>query len=225
MATFSKIFKKSFLEAFTGSDFSTTRILVCLTLTTLIALYIFVVYRVFTRKTFYSKSFNISLVAMTIITAAIILAMQSNLVISLGMVGALSIVRFRMAIKDPMDLVYLFWSVGVGIVCGAGLYMLAFLTSLLLTVVVLALDWCPTAKAPMILVVNCKDRTAEQEILDTAGKYSRIVRVKSRNVTGDTLNMVIEVRVKEESALLKAIADIPAIESSSLLSHDGEATF
>ena len=117
MANFSDIFKKSFLEGFTGGDISTGRIAATLAVTALIALYIFVIYRVVTRKTFYSKTFNISLVALAVVTSAIILAMQSNLVISLGMVGALSIIRFRTAIKDPMDLVFLFWSISVGIRC------------------------------------------------------------------------------------------------------------
>ena len=154
MANFSDIFKKSFLQGFTGGDISTGRIAATLIVTALIALYIFVIYRVVTRKTFYSKTFNISLTALAVITAAIILAMQSNLVISLGMVGALSIIRFRTAIKDPMDLVFLFWSISIGIICGAGLYEIAVITSLLVTVGIILLDMIPTSKAPMMLVVN-----------------------------------------------------------------------
>ena len=106
-------------------DITTGKIAATLIVTALLALYIFAIYRLVTRKVFYSKNFNISLAVMSLITAAIILAMQSNLVISLGMVGALSIVRFRTAIKDPMDLAFLFWSISVGIICGAGLYEVA----------------------------------------------------------------------------------------------------
>lgn len=106
MNTFSNIFKKSFLEGFGGSDITTVRILVTLAVTCALALYIFIVYYVATKKTFYSKTFNIALFMIAVITSSIILAMQSNLVISLGMVGALSIVRFRTAIKDPMDLIF-----------------------------------------------------------------------------------------------------------------------
>ena len=114
--SFQDIFKNSFL-----SDFSfavdTKTIIINLALTTVFAIYIFFIYRAVTRKTFYSKNFNLSLIAMAIITAGIILTIQSNVVLSLGMVGALSIVRFRTAVKDPLDLVFLYWSISVGIIC------------------------------------------------------------------------------------------------------------
>ena len=110
---FKDVFKKSFLEGFTSMDITTGKIAATLIVTALLALYIFAIYRLVTRKVFYSKNFNISLAVMSLITAAIILAMQSNLVISLGMVGALSIVRLRTAIKDPMDLAFLFWSISI----------------------------------------------------------------------------------------------------------------
>ena len=105
---------------------------------------------------FYSKNFNISLAVMSLITAAIILAMQSNLVISLGMVGALSIVRFRTAIKDPMDLAFLFWSISIGIICGAGLYEIALVTSVGVTVFILVLDMLPVGKAPICLLYTSR---------------------------------------------------------------------
>ena len=225
MTNFADIFKSSFLSAFTAEGVPTPLIAASLTLSAVIAFYIFLVYRLLTRKTFYSRSFNIALVAMTIITTAIILAMQASIVISLGMVGALSIVRFRTAIKDPMDLVYLYWAIGVGIICGAGLAELAIMVSLGLTVVILFLDYLPTAKAPMILVINCSDRTAEQSILAAVGRFSRIVRVKSRNITNGRLDMIVEVRVQDESGLVQAVADIPSVSFSSLVSHDGEVTF
>ena len=112
------IFKKSFLEGYASSNLTVKSILVCMAITILISAYIFFVYRLINRNSFYNKNFNMSLPAIAIITAAIILTIQSNIVISLGMVGALSIVRFRTAIKDPMDLVFLFWSISVGIICG-----------------------------------------------------------------------------------------------------------
>ena len=140
MNTFSNIFKKSFLEGFSAGDITTGKIVVTLLVTVLLAIYIFVVYYVHSKKTFYNKSFNVSLALIAIITAAIILAMQSNLVISLGMVGALSIVRFRTAIKEPMDLMFLFWSISVGIICGANLYVIAILASLVITIGLLALE-------------------------------------------------------------------------------------
>ncbi len=225
MSNFSDIFKKSFLEGFTGGDLSTGRIAATLCVTALIALYIFVIYRVVTRKTFYSKTFNISLAALAVITSAIILAMQSNLVISLGMVGALSIIRFRTAIKDPMDLVFLFWSISIGIICGAGLYEIAVLTSLLVTVGILILDMIPSSKAPMMLVVNATELEAEEAVVSAVKANGKVCKVKSRNVSAGHLDMIIEVRVTKEAELVKAVSEIAAVTSVSLISHDGEVTF
>ena len=190
-----------------------------------LACYVFLIYRLVTRKSFYSKGFNVSLAALSVITAAIILAMQSNLVISLGMVGALSIVRFRTAIKDPMDLVFLFWSISVGIICGAGLYEVALLTCLVVTVLILVLENIPASRAPMMLVVSLSDSDKEAQILDIVKKYSRFFKVKSRNLMGNGMDMVIEVKVKEESAFVKEVSAVEQVQSASLIAHDGEVTF
>ena len=123
--SFKDIFKKSFLEGFASTEITTVTVLAALAIACALAFYIFLTYRVLTRKTFYSKNFNISLAGITVITAALILTMQSSVVLSLGMVGALSIVRFRTAIKDPIDLMFLFWAISVGIICGAGLAQVA----------------------------------------------------------------------------------------------------
>ncbi|MCI5481563.1 MAG: DUF4956 domain-containing protein [Lachnospiraceae bacterium] len=222
---FKDVFKKSFLEGFTSMDISTSKIIATLAMVVILSLYIFFIYRVVTRKTFYSKTFNISLAAIAIITAGIILAMQSNLVISLGMVGALSIVRFRTAIKDPMDLIFLFWAISIGIICGGGLYEVAVITSIIVTVCLLGLDLLPVARTPMLLVVNASDVNAEEKVMEIAGKYSRICRVKSRNITGGREDLIIEVRVKEERELVRAISELEGVDYVSLLAHDGEVTF
>lgn len=222
---FKDVFKKSFLEGFTSMDITTGKILATLVVTALLALYIFAIYRLVTRKVFYSKNFNISLAVMSLITAAIILAMQSNLVISLGMVGALSIVRFRTAVKDPMDLAFLFWSISIGIICGAGLYEVALITSVAVTVFILVLDMLPVSKAPMMLVVNSSEMNGEKAVLDVVKKYSRYYKVKSRNLSKNRLDLVIELRVKEESALVSEVAALGGMISASMISHDGEVTF
>ena len=141
--SFKDIFKKSFLEGYASAEITTLTIVTALGIACALALYIFIVYRVVTRKTFYSKNFNITLAGITVITAALILTMQSSVVLSLGMVGALSIVRFRTAIKDPMDLMFLFWSISVGIICGAGLAQVAVILSVVLTLGILILDQMP----------------------------------------------------------------------------------
>ena len=193
--------------------------------TCVLALYIFVVYRVVTKKTFYSKSFNISLAALSVITAGIILTVQSSIVVSLGMVGALSIVRFRTAIKDPMDLIFLFWAIAVGIICGAGLAQIAVIVSVAVTILVLVLDRLPVAKAPMILVVKSSDIHSEKLITDEAAKYAKHLNIKSRNLTDDGINMIIELRSDKCSELVTAVKELDSFQSASLLAHDGEVTF
>lgn len=223
--SFKDIFKKSFLEGFAGSEITLTTVIVALLVACALALYIFFAYRIITRKSFYSKGFNISLAAITVITAALILTMQSSVVLSLGMVGALSIVRFRTAIKDPMDLTFLFWSISVGIICGAGLSQVAVILSILITVGIILLDRLPIAKAPMILVVNADNIEIETAVTDKVKEYAKHFTVKSRNLTKESLDLVIELRVDKCSELVATIGKIEGVSSVSLLSHDGEVTF
>ena len=159
------------------------------------------------------------------ITAAVIITIQSSIVVSLGMVGALSIVRFRTAVKDPMDLVFLFWAIVSGIICGVGLAEIAILLSLILTVGIVVLDKLPVAKASMMLVVNASDVDAEKRIMDKVAKYAGHSTVKSRNMTGNTLDLIVELRTAAGSELLKDILQEEGGTSASLLSHDGEVTF
>ncbi|HJA30378.1 MAG: DUF4956 domain-containing protein [Clostridiales bacterium] len=222
---FGDIFKNSFMEGFYSTDISLATILLSMAIVCLIALYIFFAYRLLTRRTFYNKNFGISLAALAIITAAIILTIQSSIVISLGMVGALSIVRFRTAIKEPMDLVFLFWSISVGIICGAGLYSLAIIASLIVTVALLVLDLIPVTKAPMLLIVGTTDLDGEDALLNVVKKYSKHYRVKSRNISSGRMDMIVEVRVREEAALVREACALKGMDSVSLLSHDGETTY
>ncbi len=220
---FKDVLKKSFLEGANVSDFSVTTVALTLAVTAALGLYIYLVYRLVSRKAFYSKSFNVSLAAMAMITAAIILAIQSSVVISLGMVGALSIVRFRTAVKDPMDLVFLFWSISVGIICGAGLYGMALMLSVCVTIVVLVLDFFPDASAPLLLVFNAQSENTEDEVTAIVAKYAGHYRIKSRNLTKNGMDMVIELRIRKgEAEMVRAINAIPGVDSVSLLSHDGE---
>ncbi|MDO4332010.1 MAG: DUF4956 domain-containing protein [Eubacteriales bacterium] len=222
---FSDIFKKSFINGFYNVDIDLPTILLSLAVVCLIALYIFFAYRLLTRRTFYNKNFGIALAALAIITAAIILTIQSSIVISLGMVGALSIVRFRTAIKEPMDLVFLFWAISAGIICGAGLYSLAIITSLVITIAIFVLDLIPVTKAPMLLIVNTRDLDGEDALLAVVDKYSKYAKVKSRIMAAGQLDMVIEVRVSKESELVKEVSALKGMDSVSLLSHDGETTY
>lgn len=223
--TFSDIFKKSFLEGYVNTDISTYTVLISLLITCFLALYIFFVYRLVTRKTFYSKSFDIALAGVSVITAAIILTIQSSIVVSLGMVGALSIVRFRTAIKDPIDLMFLFWSISVGIICGAGLSMIAVILSLIMTVGIVVLNAIPVAKAPMILVINASSTDLEEQLTDTIKKYAKHVSVKSRNLTSNEMDLTYELRTNDGKNLIQECLKIKGVKSASLLNHEGEVSF
>jgi len=225
MNTFKDIFKKSFLEGFSSADINVVSLIMSLSIAALIAMYIFFTYRVMVRKNFYSKNFNIALVGVALITTAIITTIQSSVVVSLGMVGALSIVRFRTAIKDPIDLMFLFWSISVGIICGAGLAEFAVVLSLAITIVIFILDRVPLMRAPMILVINADSAERETEISETVKKYAKYQTIKSRNITSSTYDIVIEVRTATGAELIKEVSQIAGVTSASLLEHDGEATF
>ena len=149
-----------------GTNLSVKGILLLLVIAALVGLYIFAVYKFSSKSAFYSKDLNVTLAGMPIIVAAIMIAMQSNLLVSLGMVGALSIVRFRNAVKNPMDLLYLFWSISAGIIVGVGLYMLSFVLCIVMTVLLLALDLVPNAKAPDLLVLRAVATDIDYEDLE-----------------------------------------------------------
>lgn len=223
---FSDIFKKSFLEQINASDISTAKIVVVLSVTTLLAAYVFFVYRLLCNKAFYSQNFGISLIAVAIITSMIIVAVQSNVVISLGMVGALSIVRFRTAIKDPLDLAFLFWSISIGIICGASLYEVAVIGSLLLTVVLLVLQLVPVVKATQLLLIKADNANVESALIPVIEKYAGNVIIKSRNIVQNSREeLLVELRTKQESELLTSVAAVEGVYSVSLIGHDGEALY
>lgn len=218
-----KIFDQAFLQGFAGRDIGTKEIMISLIITAVLSVYIFFIYRVITRKHFYSKNFNISLSLVSLITCGIILTIQSSLVVSLGMVGALSIVRFRTAVKEPMDLGFMFWSISVGIMCGAGMTEIAILTSLFVTIMIVILEFIPVGKSPVLLLVNYYDFSETEEKLEKAVEENTAFhKVRSRNVTNGIVDIVYEIRLKDEKALSKAVADIKGINSSTVMSHDGE---
>lgn len=222
---FKDVFKKSFLEGFTRYDATPENILIVFAISSFFALYIFFAYRILTRRTFYSKSFNISLPALVLITAGIILTIQSSVVVSLGMVGALSIVRFRTAVKDPMDLVFLFWAISTGIICGAGLAQIACVLCFVLTIVLVVFDRIPVGRSPKVLMVSGSSHDVEARVVDTLEKYCRFYSVKSRAFASSRIDMVVELKTNRESELIREIAGLENVTSSTLLAHDGEITY
>lgn len=223
--SFTDVIKKSVLEGFHVGDLSTSTIAATLGMAIAMGLFIYVVYRLSARGSFYNRGFNKSLATLPVITAAIMLAMQSNLVISLGMVGALSIVRFRNAVKDPGDLTYLFWSISMGIIVGAGLFKLAVLLSLAATVLTMGLDLIPTFRAPCMLVVSGESGMEEAELIRCIKAVCPRVRIRSRNISKHGMEWILEVAVKNGGDLVGKVAAVPGVVSVNLMSHDGEVRF
>ena len=202
------IFKKSFLEGFASTEITTLTVVTALGVACLLALYIFFVYRVVTRKTFYSKNFNITLAGVTVITASLILTMQSSVVLSLGMVGALSIVRFRTAIKDSRDTVYIFWSIIVGICCGVGDYAVACSGSAVTFAVILLLG-CIKSDNRMLLIIRAH-RSKQEPIKAQVYKLFRAkATLRVENTTEDTVELIYEITQKLLRRAEQTTPDIP----------------
>ena len=223
--SFSDIIKKSVLEGFTSGDLSTTSIVTTLAISVLLGLFIYFIYKISSRSGFYNRNFNKSVATLPVITAGIMLAMQSNLVISLGMVGALSIVRFRNAVKDAADLTFLFWSISMGIVTGAGLFELSIILSLCITALIFLLDLIPTFRAPCILVVSAENVEAEKELVKCVKSFSRGARIQSRNITKRGVEWIFELRIRKELELVESVSKVESVSSVNLLRHDGEVRF
>lgn len=222
------VIKKSILENYSSADITTTMIVVVLGMVLLLSIYIFFIYRLKTKDVFYSKEFNISLILLALITAAIILTIQQSIIISLGMVGALSIVRFRTAIKNPLDLVFLFWSISTGIICGAGLTEVAVIVSIIITVALFVSEMIPYSKAPMVATVVYKyDTGTDEKVYDTIRKYQKKYSVKARNVDNDsnTVELTVEVRIKDHIGLSRELSAIKGVSNVSLMSYDGDMIF
>lgn len=220
---FKDIFKSSFLNEL--SSISHTTAALYLLMAAAFGFYIFLIYRVVTRRSFYNKSFNLSLWVLTVIIAAIIIAISSNIVLSLGMVGALSIVRYRTAIKDPMDLVFLFWSIAEGIICGAGMPILAAMLAVGISIGLFVLDFLPKVKPMKILTVSAERKDCEDPILDAVKAHCKHYTVKSKVISGGSLNLVIEFSSEDERSCIDALTEIPGVSAVSSRTHDGEVTF
>lgn len=223
METFSDIFKNSFLENFSASQISVVDTTITLLLTFLIGLFIFQVYKRTFQGVMYTKSFNVSLVMISMVTSLVIMAVTTNIVLSLGMVGALSIVRFRTAIKDPMDIVFMFWAIAVGIVTGASYYLLAILGSLIIGLILFAFSNFKTQTSPYILMINYTEGKAEKNIMAELRESVKRYNIKSKTINSEYVELSIELRVKEnEIEFLNELKAIESVESAVLISYNGD---
>lgn len=219
---FSEIFKSSFADKITTVSF--VDMFIAMALALVIGLFIMQVYKKTFKGVMYSESFAISLIGLSLITTIIILAVTSNVVLSLGMVGALSIVRFRSAIKEPIDIVYLFWAISVGIIIGAGLIPLAIIGSVFIGVVLILFTNRKTVNNPYILVVNCSDDDAENRALKVVSKNVNKYNVKSKTVSPiNGIEMTVEIGLKNNStSFVNEISKAEGISNVVLVSYNGD---
>ena len=221
--SFRDVIKKSVLESFSGSNITTTTVCITLGITIILALYVFAVYYLSTRKTFYNKTFNVSLAAIAVITASIILAMQSNLAISLGMVGALSIVRFRTAIKEPSDIASLFWAIAAGIILAAGFIPLAVFGSLFIGLILLIFSRYKGFEKPYILVVHCENTESENGAHSFVEQRVKKLSVKSKSVAPGCIELNYEVRLKDANTdFINELAELPGVSHTVMVSYNGD---
>ncbi len=219
--TFQDIFKSSFLENVTSV--SLLDMVLALVLAFGLGLFIFLVYKKTFTGVMYSSSFGVTLVALTMITTMVILAVTSNVVLSLGMVGALSIVRFRTAIKEPLDIAFLFWSIAVGIVLAAGLIPLAVFGSIVIGFMLLVFVNRKSRCDPYIAVLQCDGPDSEARAKELLQQNTRRCVVKSKTVQKDAVELNLEIRLKDESTgFINALADLPGVRSAVLVSYNGD---
>lgn len=222
--SFSNIFKDNFLDNFTEA-IPFTEVIITMVVAFVFSIIIYYVYKVTCDNVIYSKKFNITMALMSIVTAAIIMSMQANVVVSLGMVGALSIVRFRTAIKEPKDLLFLFWAIANGIIIGAGIYSIAFVLAIILTLALLLFEKLPGNKIPYLLVVTLKNLDAEEHIIKLLEENKIKYRVKSKNVSSNSVDVIYELSNKKIETLIKDISLRKGIKSINLITQDGECQF
>ena len=219
--TFRDIFKSGFLAR--TAQLSVADMAVSMLLAFAIGLFIFYIYKKSYRGVMYSANFGTSLIAVALVTTFVMLAVTSNVVLSLGMVGALSIVRFRTAVKDPMDIAFLFWSLAAGIVLASGLVHLAVLGSLFIGIVMLVFSDRRDEERPYILVVHCADETAERAARDFASSRVKALSLKSKSVSPGRVELNYEVRLEGGAAdFVNALAALPGVENAVLVSYNGD---
>ena len=220
--TFADIFKKGFLTSYANTEITFRYAIIAMMICLALSVVICAVYYLKSRKYFFSREFAVSLLGLSVITVSVILTIQSSVVVSLGMVGALSIVRFRTAIKNPLDLVFLFWSITLGIICGAGLFYIAVPLTLVLAVVILLSDEVPGVARNKILVLDGKYPYDEAALTAVLKKHVRWYNIRTESVHNDDVNLIIEVRrVRDSAELIRDLRSAGAFHDVSLLIQEG----
>lgn len=208
---------------FFTTDLSVAAIAYTLLFSFALGMFIFFIYRVSYQGVMYSKTFNVTLIAISMITSSIILAISSNIILSLGMVGALSIIRFRTAIKDPIDVAYLFWAVGVGITSGAGLWMLALMSSIIIGIILFVLSNISDVNTPYLCVISYQTEDTNDLVFELIEKEAKRYRLKSKVFDGENYELTVEIRSRKKTdGLVNKIGGINHVNSVALLGYDGD---
>lgn len=219
--TFKDVFKSSFLEQ--ATSFSLTDTLIALALAFALGMFINEVYRKTYRGVMFSQSFGVSLMALTMITTLVIQAVTSNVVLSLGMVGALSIVRFRTAIKEPLDIAFLFWAIAAGIVLGAGLIPLAIIGSAVIGVMLLVFVNRKSNETSYVLVLQCDSDASESAALARVEENVKRYVIKSKTVGAEGVELTVEIRIKDAAAkFVNGLLQVEGVKHATLVRYNGE---
>ena len=209
------------LSTYSSEAINTKIILSVLCMVLVLSVYEFIIYRLVSHRNFYNKSFNISIAVLPFFISTIILCLQSNLVITLGTIGALAIIRYRTAVKDPIDMMYILWSIHTGIICGCQLYEVAVLTSLVVTIVLLVMEHLPFSRKSYILVLNMEEN-AEDEIRSILKESAKSFTVKSRNYSENDYNIAVELSVKDPENLSEKLRENGKVKRFSIVQYDAE---
>lgn len=219
--SFSDVFKSSFLENVT--EFSILDVFIGMLFALVIGLFIFVIYKKTFTGVMYSNGFAMSLVGLSLVTTLVIMAVTSNVVLSLGMVGALSIVRFRAAIKEPMEIIFLFWAIAAGIVIGAGMIPLAVIGSVIIGMILLIFANRKSAEMPYIMIMNCVDDTTEKEAVALLSKSVERYAVKAKTVNACGIELTTEIRIKGSTTdFVNRINELDGVDNVTLVSYNGD---
>lgn len=218
-------FVEWFWSCSSSGDVNIVQLILTLGLTMINAMYLFGVYRILTRKTFYAKRYNITLSAVALITASIIFTVQTDVVLSLGVIGALAIVRFRTAIKDPLDIVFLFWAVVIGICCGAHMAEIAIMLSAILTILIFYLEGSSVRQGYGLLILECDKNVSKDDVQKELQRECKRFKIKKTDLECSKGIIVAEVVVKKELQLLQKLQEIAGVTSISLIAHEGEHNY
>lgn len=219
--TFSDIFKSSFLENI--SSVSILDMVLALVLAFGLGIFIFLIYKKTYTGVMYSSSFGVTLIALTMITTTVILAVTSNVVLSLGMVGALSIVRFRTAIKEPLDIAFLFWAIAAGIVLAAGMIPLAVIGSVIIGLILLVFVNRKSHSNPYIVVLQCINHESERAAKEYLEKMTQRCTVKSKTAQKGSIELNLEIRLKDDNTdFINILSEMNGVTSAVLVSFNGE---